>query len=393
MKTHQKGFTLLEALVVVLVLAVLAGVAVPKFKRVLETQKTREAEEVLMAVRTEQEKRCTMGKPYLTNVQDMPVLASAKNSGNFNFSLNSAGMIAQSKTLPYAISMPSYKKGQMCCSGDYCADLNKNYVDCSTLEPEDDECVAEDPGCTLQCPARFTLNEETCSCECNITNCPSGSSLNPLTCICQKDIIPDDDDEDCTFGAWMGVSTNGTTTCNSTNPTAGCVEYKKCVSGSEDFPCGAGASATTKVENKTDNCGSGFSECRPLSAGTGGSCLATPEAAFMEEQRCTGSQYKRTCPGSSTVASVICQSFSGTCILSAESQCAQGDGFCVGLVRTCDPMEYGGNPGSGCLKQCTCTPKPATVTYVVCESGDGGYPYYKRTCSAGLGPTIPFPRD
>lgn len=389
MKT--RGFTLLEILAVVLVIGVLATVAVPKFKRILETRKTQEAEGMLLAVRTEQEKRCTMGEPYLTNAQDISVLSSAFDSANYNFLLHAAGMTAQSKTQAYSLSMPSYKNGEMCCTGEYCGSLNKNYPDCSTLEIGEDECAAEEGEeiCTLQCLPRFTLNEETCTCECN-RSCPLGNTLNPLTCLCQEDSIPDDGD-DCTFSAWGGVSSSGSNTCGK-NPTTGCVEYKACVSGSSDFPCGAGATATTRVEDKTDNCGVGFSKCQPIPAGSPEVCSASPMAAFTEAKGCSTSQYRRSCPGTSTVPSVICSNFSGTCILSAETHCESGDGYCIGRARNCNPMEYNGEGVTGCLKECTCTPQPAKVTYVVCESGDGGYPYYKRTCLNMAGP-LPFPKD
>ena len=61
-KYMKKAFTLTELLMVVLVLGILAAVATPKMKQVLETRKTTEAEEMLSAVRTEQEMRCSLGK-------------------------------------------------------------------------------------------------------------------------------------------------------------------------------------------------------------------------------------------------------------------------------------------------------------------------------------------
>ena len=57
MKTQRKkkAFTLTELLVVVIVIGVLAAVVLPKFSKVIETRKTTEAEELMAAVRTEQE--------------------------------------------------------------------------------------------------------------------------------------------------------------------------------------------------------------------------------------------------------------------------------------------------------------------------------------------------
>ncbi len=132
------GFTLAELLVVVVVLAVLAGVAIPKFTRVLETRKTTEAEQMLAAVRMEQEKRCTMGKQYTMEDGDISTMAGAKRSPNYDYDLNETGAIATSKDEDnkYTLKMLSYQDGRICCDGPYCESLNKNYVSCTSLKNE-----------------------------------------------------------------------------------------------------------------------------------------------------------------------------------------------------------------------------------------------------------------
>ena len=62
MKNKKKAFTLTELLVVVIVIGILSAVVLPKFNKVVETRKTTEAEEVMAAIRTEQEKRCSLNK-------------------------------------------------------------------------------------------------------------------------------------------------------------------------------------------------------------------------------------------------------------------------------------------------------------------------------------------
>lgn len=52
MKKKKRAFTITELLVVVVVMGVLAAVTLPKFGKMLETQKTAEAESVMRAVRT-----------------------------------------------------------------------------------------------------------------------------------------------------------------------------------------------------------------------------------------------------------------------------------------------------------------------------------------------------
>lgn len=153
----KKAFTLTELLVVVIVLGVLSAVAVPKFSRVLETRRTTEAEEVLSALRTEQEYRCVQGKNYQMNVEQLGGLASAKNSKNYAYSLTATGAKATSGK-GYSIAMPSYQNGQLCCEGDYCGSLNKSYPACSSLAaPSEDACAGE-----IKCQGSA---EESCGCK------------------------------------------------------------------------------------------------------------------------------------------------------------------------------------------------------------------------------------
>ena len=109
---RKKAFTLTELLVVVIVIGVLSAVVLPKFSKVVETRKTTEAEELMSAVRTEQEKRCVLDKNYLTDFKAIGDIAASKNSKNYAYSLTSTGMEAQSKgKYGYTLKMPSYADG------------------------------------------------------------------------------------------------------------------------------------------------------------------------------------------------------------------------------------------------------------------------------------------
>lgn len=187
--THVRfGFTLTELLVVVIVLGVLAGVSVPKLSRVLETRKTTEAEEMLSAVRSEQEQRCVLGKNYLTDNTQVQALASASNGKNYTYSLQSTGASASSGK-GYTLRMPSYKDGQMCCEGTYCDKLNKSYPSCSSLAAAVDECAGEMPAeqtCEENPHQEKCCNPSTENWNGSACVAKSACELNPNSCACES---------------------------------------------------------------------------------------------------------------------------------------------------------------------------------------------------------------
>ena len=136
MKTHKKkAFTLTELLVVVIVIGILSAAVLPKFSKVIETRKTTEAEEMMAAVRTEQEKRCALDQKYQTDIVKLAEVIPQEESKNFSYSLTTTGMEAQSKgKYGYTLKMPSYADGRLCCESEAeCAKLNKDYPLCSDL--------------------------------------------------------------------------------------------------------------------------------------------------------------------------------------------------------------------------------------------------------------------
>ncbi len=113
----KKAFTLTELLVAVVIIGVLSAIVLPKFTKVLETRKTGEAEEMMAAVRSEQEARCMLDKPYVTQEQQSQrhLLASMpKNTGtNFSYTLTNTGIEAQRTEGDYTLSIPSYTDGRI----------------------------------------------------------------------------------------------------------------------------------------------------------------------------------------------------------------------------------------------------------------------------------------
>ena len=171
-RKRTKAFTLTELLVVVIVLGVLAAVAVPKFTRVLETRRTTEAESMLSAVRTEQEKRCSLGQNYTGDFSKIPAVAYAKSgegraqSANYTYALMATGASAVREGKDYVLKMPSYKSGEICCEGEGCEALNKSYPLCSEVTVEADECAATDVVAPEPEPSG-PCDIDPSSCECN----------------------------------------------------------------------------------------------------------------------------------------------------------------------------------------------------------------------------------
>ncbi len=153
---RSKAFTLTELLIVVIVIGILAAVVLPKFTRIMETRKTTEAEDMMFAIRTEQERRCSLGQLYTTDFATLGNIVSSSETAHYSFALQSEGMLASSKgNFAYNLRMPSYSDGRICCDdtvpGNECSSLNKDYMTCTALLARQDyqpdaACAADAPG-------------------------------------------------------------------------------------------------------------------------------------------------------------------------------------------------------------------------------------------------------
>jgi hypothetical protein len=182
-------------------------IAVPKMKKVTETYRTQEAEEMLAAIRSEQEQRCVVGNTYQTDKNKMSLLSSNNTGKSFTYSLQETGATASREEKDYEIKMISYKTGALCCEGDGCAALNKGYPACTeeaVQAARADECAGEGVCDVEQKPS----NSQACSSgdglETRDVYCSSGvwrtTPWDKSNCGCELETRPVDS-QNCRVGA------------------------------------------------------------------------------------------------------------------------------------------------------------------------------------------------
>ena len=229
----KKAFTLTELLVVVVIIGVLSAVVLPKFTKVLQTRKTTEAENVMAAVRNEQEARCMVGRNYTADTNKIASLPKAK-SQNYTYVLGATGITAEAKDGSYTLQIPSYTDGRICCSGEGCDKLNRDYPKCGSipnLETATCEAQIPDPTCNLTdytrtCQEEGYSEEYTGSVTYTVNaDCTGHTKTDTCTkSICEHPTNPDAADDcersggtwnaqDCTCDCPEGTHDDGSGTC------------------------------------------------------------------------------------------------------------------------------------------------------------------------------------
>ena len=224
----KKAFTLTELLVVVIVIGVLSAAVLPKFSKVIETRKTTEAEELMASIRTEQEKRCALDKQYIADdISRLNDIVKNPDTKNYEITLQGTGVIASSKgNYSYTLEMPSYLDGRICCRGNDCEKLNKNYPNCDegfTYEPSPESCAGTIPPVEPEIHPCTGSDTQPCGCQnkgtqsrtCNTTTGEwsdwSACSISD-SCECTGE---KKDRQACTAGNTCGFETR-TATCDVT---------------------------------------------------------------------------------------------------------------------------------------------------------------------------------
>ena len=261
----KKAFTLTELLVVVVIIGVLSAVVLPKFTHVIEEHKITEAENIMRAIRTEQEARCALDKSYTGATSELSSWP-AHSGANYQYELLASGLHATKTDNAYQLFM-GYRNGQICCQGNGCNTLGK-YASCDNtylaqINDPSGECAAQNvgtagietpvisEGCELTdeqipCPAgkegtawnRVTAN---CTYEADYSGC---HGINTPECTLQEEQIPCPEGYEGT--AWNRVTAN----CTYEADYSGCTQKKDCEDGEKkDVESSCGTSKGKKCVN------------------------------------------------------------------------------------------------------------------------------------------------
>lgn len=333
MKSKKKAFTLTELLIVVMVIGVLSAVVLPKFNKVLETRRTTEAEEMMAAVRTEQEQRCSLNKPYAGTFAQMGEVTSGLNNGkskNFTYSFeqtaNGVGIKAQRDSANYTLRMPSYADGRICCEGSGCAGLNKDYPLCPGATNSTFVVASADKAIDTQCApvCSGTAQVRNCACAAGYSS-PSGHST-------------DTESQTCINGNWRWPSANRCTS------TAGCT--KNCTGTAPTYYC---------------DCDSAYESASGHSTETG-SYACVNGNWVMPSPKCTSTQgCTLKCQGSAPSYTCDCEDgYSGTSTATGSKVCDNGTWIIPS--PKCKST-------AGCTKNCTGSAPSYTCD---CETGYTG---------------------
>jgi len=112
---HQRGFTLIEVIVVVLILGILAAIAIPNYTEYIQRGRRADAKTALLQLAQWQERRRTETNNYVTTTAALPAAMAAVNSSGTNI----YNITVATTTLPYILT--ATRAGPM--ANDPCGDF------------------------------------------------------------------------------------------------------------------------------------------------------------------------------------------------------------------------------------------------------------------------------
>ena len=384
----KKAFTLTELLVVVVIIGVLAAVVLPRFTKVLEARRTTEAEDIMRAVRTEQEARCMLDKNYTAQKKDLASFP-VNEGNNYTYAFNAVGMEAESKNKNYTLKMKSYADGGICCEGADCNSLGKNYPSCDSYKAVANiECAAEgapepepepepDPNvCELydhqeNCPVGYTGGSRYYKVNADCTGYDVEDTCVPES---NPDPEPDPDPNKCTtegeekYIDFVDCSTEKWKRCKNGK----WEEYNKAVTSTDcRHDCGKPADETQDCEEGTTGTQTRTYTCNQ-STGTWEAGEWTGECkevcSSQAEQHCTEPQDPNGVAGTWNAQTCKCTCPEGSTLVDDECiACSAGPDE----MQHCEqPQAINGVAGTWNAQTCKCTcPSPATLVGDECIMG------------------------
>jgi len=408
MNKKNKGFTLLEMLVVVFIIGILAAIAIPSYRKSVEKSKATETFEILANIRNRQEelKHLAIGKnrDYTTSFSDLGeviagVPAPTNNTNTistkyFDYTLYGNGQPSSDTNLYYAAAVRKSEGGKAP-PYFYTIKLTGNYMDSATCCIGDDCSLVAGLVKSCPCPDSYETSNGWCA--------PSSKS----TC----DPFKGDTYKCCVNGGaaggrWWNSSTNtcdcipgyvpGGNGCVSACPDGmgldsnGICEY---ICGGKLQPCPCGQQM---VNGACVDIGGGGGGCQAGQFSCNGTCQACPCDQTLVNGKCMYicNGTPQPCPCDQVLDS------NGNCVPGGGGgggNCQTGEFYCSGVCQTCpcgQVLDSTGNcvPGGsgGCqpgetLCNGTCQPCPCDQTLVngTCVPGGNGCPPDKPVLSNG----------
>ncbi len=90
MKLKWRGFTLIEVMIVILIVAILASLAMPQYTKVVEKAKMTEARTTLSAIRASEGIYYAEHDNYTTDVTQLALDSNALTAGNYTYEITVA---------------------------------------------------------------------------------------------------------------------------------------------------------------------------------------------------------------------------------------------------------------------------------------------------------------